>query len=645
MRLFADVPSVYRQETFRIVWQCGRCRSANGANYMADLEEFERPRWLKDLVRFLPLKSQFVLSGNVRDLQIAQTAGTVAPVPLVHALHIELAKQGYGATATYDLVSGFRAFGTTDSEAATSRQMLQRAGLTLDPSGVAPAGPALLIETLPRFLALDGAPVALVVDFASRLLVRADTPSETEQRLFTHALVHAHRAQARPAGLNRAPAFNTVFWIVEREGSLPDWLTIDNPRIRSIVIPKPDRAARAVIAPALLRHMPNGQDLPSEQAEALRRELVDSTEGLLLHDMTAISQLARREGIAVTKVADAVRHYKIGVTEDPWGKIPREVIRHGHATINQRVKGQDHAVVHLLDIIKRAITGVGSVRRGGRPRGVAFLAGPTGVGKTELAKTVTRLLFNDETAYIRFDMSEFSAEHADQRLVGAPPGYVGYDAGGELTNAIRERPFSVVLFDEIEKAHPRILDKFLQVLDDGVLTSGRGERVYFSEALILFTSNLGIYRTGADGERVLNVSDEEDYDTVRSKVRGEIDRYFKQVINRPELLNRMGENIIVFDFIRSDVAREILDGMIYDTLADLAKQGLTVRVAPSAQQALSELCLADLSNGGRGIRNKVEAHFINPLARLLFESGVKPGISIEISAVTPGKVTRLEAVP
>ena len=116
------------------------------------------------------------------------------------------------------------------------------------------------------------------------------------------------------------------------------------------------------------------------------------------------------------------------------------------------------------------------------------------MGKTELAKTVTSLLFNDESSYIRFDMSEFSAEHADQRLIGAPPGYVGYDAGGELTNAIREKPFSVVLFDEIEKAHPRILDKFLQVLDDGVLTSGRGERVYFSEALILFTSNLGIYR-------------------------------------------------------------------------------------------------------------------------------------------------------
>jgi energy-coupling factor transporter ATP-binding protein EcfA2 len=602
-----------------------------------------KPRWLRDLIRFLPLKSQFVLSGNVRDLQIVHgsMAGLV-PVPLVQAIHTELQAQGYGATITYDLVSGFKAFGTTESELSAGRQALQRLNLTLDPSGSADAaGAAVLQDVLGRFIALDGPPVGLVIDFASRLLVRADLPSEAEQRLFSHALVHAHRANARPVGPSRIPAFNTVLWIVEREASLPDWLTIDNPRIRSIPIARPDRHARSVLAPSLLRHMPQGQELPAEQFAKIERELVDQTEGLLLLDLTAISQLAKREGITVTKVADAVRHYKIGVTEDPWARIPRDAIENGHAAIAKRVKGQDHAVVHLLDIIKRAITGVGSQRRGGRPRGVAFLAGPTGVGKTELAKSVTELLFNDESAYIRFDMSEFSAEHADQRLIGAPPGYVGYDAGGELTNAIRERPFSVVLFDEIEKAHPRILDKFLQVLDDGVLTSGRGERVYFSEALILFTSNLGIYKAGTDGERVANVTTSDNFDTVRAKVRAEIERHFKQVINRPELLNRMGENIIVFDFIRENIAREILGGMIGGTLDDLVRQGITVTLSLEVRDAMETLCLADLSNGGRGIRNRVEAHLVNPLARLIFEKNARPGATLAITGIEHGKITQL----
>jgi hypothetical protein len=132
-------------------------------------------------------------------------------------------------------------------------------------------------------------------------------PSEAEQRLFAHALVHAHRATARDVGPSRTPAFNTVLWIVEREGSLPDWLTIDNPRVRSIPIAKPDRYARSVPAPSLLRHLPHGPELPMDQLAKLERELVDQTEGLLLLDLTAISQLARHEGIPVTKITDAVR--------------------------------------------------------------------------------------------------------------------------------------------------------------------------------------------------------------------------------------------------------------------------------------------------------------------------------------------------
>nr|WP_246426014.1 AAA family ATPase [Sphingomonas kyeonggiensis] len=291
----------------------------------------------------------------------------------------------------------------------------------------------------------------------------------------------------------------------------------------------------------------------------------------------------------------------------------------------------------MLDIVKRAATGIGGGGRGGRPRGIAFLAGPTGVGKTELAKTVTELLFGDESAYIRFDMSEFSAEHADQRLIGAPPGYVGYDVGGELTNAVRERPFSVVLFDEIEKAHPRILDKFLQILDDGVLTSGRGDRVYFSEALIIFTSNLGIYSTAPDGGRVANVTPDQPFEEVRSRVRAEIANHFKLVLNRPEILNRFGENVIVFDFIRPAVAEEIFASMVRSVLADAAASGHRVDLSPEASETLRHLCTADLSNGGRGIRNQIEAHLINPLARALFDRGGEGPVTVV--AVEPGTVT------
>ena len=196
-----------------------------------------------------------------------------------------------------------------------------------------------------------------------------------------------------------------------------------------------------------------------------------------------------------------------------------------------------------------------------------------------------------------------------------------------------------MLFDEIEKAHPRILDKFLQVLDDGVLTSGRGDRVYFSEAFIVFTSNLGIYSHGPSGERIANVTPDETFETVKRKVRAEIEKHFKSVLNRPEILNRIGENIIVFDFIRPEVADEIFDQMVDALLNDVGSLGFDVSLSKSARATLRGLCLADLSNGGRGIRNQVEAHLINPLSRALFDSDAQTGRRYEVQEIITGAST------
>lgn len=598
---------------------------------------FQRPRWLRDLLRFLPLKSQFVLSGNVRDLQISQVNGTAAAQPLVAMLAKELQEAGFANVLGYDPVAGFRVL-TTPAEApvnaaATLMEFSLQAGVT----GIAPAGLELFAQTLERVVTRQDAPIALIADFASRLVIRSDSLTAAEQQAFTRALVLAHQARARPYGTPPRPFFNSVIWVVEKEGDLPDWLLVDNPRIRHVPVAKPDHQTRRTLAASLLRALDGFKNATPKIRKDALDAFVEQTEGLLLVDLTAIAQLGRSDGIEFSRIADAVRRYKVGVTDDPWVRIDRDKIRLGTEFISSRVKGQPHAVTHTLDIVKRAVTGIGAPGRGGRPRGVLFLAGPTGVGKTELAKTLTSLLFGDDTAYIRFDMSEFSAEHADQRLIGAPPGYVGYDVGGELTNAIREKPFSVVLFDEIEKAHPRILDKFLQILDDGVLTSGRGDRVYFSEAFIVFTSNLGIYRLDDTGARIVNVSPEDSFADVREKVRAEIEHHFKTVLNRPEILNRIGDNILVFDFIRPSIADEIFDAMVARVLSDVAvNQHIDIALDEPSRAQLQELCLADLSNGGRGIRNKVETHLVNPLARAFFECAPAPRSAFEIKDLSIG---------
>ena len=173
---------------------------------------------------------------------------------------------------------------------------------------------------------------------------------------------------------------------------------------------------------------------------------------------------------------------------------------------------------------------------------------------------------------------------------------------------MKQRPFSVILFDEIEKAHPRLLDKFLQILEDGRLTDGRGDTVYFSESVIVFTSNLGIFVEDENGERIQNVRPEDPYDEVEAKVRSAIEDHFKFRLSRPEILNRIGDNIVVFNFIGRDSARQILGGMLSNVVARVkAEHKLDLSISPSAMERIESWCLKDLSNGGRGVGNRLES--------------------------------------
>jgi ATP-dependent Clp protease ATP-binding subunit ClpA len=416
--------------------------------------------------------------------------------------------------------------------------------------------------------------------------------------------------------------FNPVFWLLDSIHDLPPWLVVGGERNRAVSVALPDRDDRQRSAALLATDL--AQSLTGDALQKAIDRFAIGSDGLTLKEMSAIAHIAADRDVSIDDIGDAIRYYKVGVTDNPWGSaLVRQSIAQGEAAIGSHVIGQDAAVRQTLDILIRSVMGLHGAQvssSSNRPRGVLFFAGPTGVGKTELAKSVSRLIFGHEDSCVRFDMSEFSAEHSEARLIGAPPGYIGHDAGGELVNAIRQRPFSVLLFDEIEKAHPRILDKFLQILEDGRLTDGRGDTVYFSESILIFTSNLGIVRKRGDGrDPEILVRRGDDPEAVRTTIRAEISRHFREELSRPELLNRIGENVVVFDFITDEVAAQIFAKLVRNVSERVLRMlDLRIEFGPGVYDRLFEICRANLDDGGRGIGNMIEVALVNPLARELF---------------------------
>jgi ATP-dependent Clp protease ATP-binding subunit ClpB len=284
----------------------------------------------------------------------------------------------------------------------------------------------------------------------------------------------------------------------------------------------------------------------------------------------------------------------------------------------QRVVGQQAAISAVSDAIRRNKAGLSDV---GRPMGVFIFLGPTGVGKTELAKTLADYLFNDEKALTRIDMSEYMEKHTVSRLIGAPPGYVGYDEGGQLTETVRRRPYSVILFDEIEKAHPDVFNVLLQLFDEGRLTDGQGRLVDFRNTLIILTINIG--------SEMIQAADDV------AAVRPGIDALMKATF-KPEFLNRIDETI-VFNRLGKKEIRSIVDIQLRALERRLKEQKVSLVVSDRARVRLGELGY-DPQFGARPLKRTVQNLVQNPLAKRLIAGEIKQGDTVEVDVGKEGFV-------
>jgi ATP-dependent Clp protease ATP-binding subunit ClpB len=297
----------------------------------------------------------------------------------------------------------------------------------------------------------------------------------------------------------------------------------------------------------------------------------------------------------------------------------KEKLLRMEAQLSKRVVGQAEAVKAVSTAVRRARAGLQDPNR---PIGSFMFLGPTGVGKTELTKALAEYLFDDEAALVRIDMSEYMEKHSVARLIGAPPGYVGYEEGGALTEVVRRRPYQVVLFDEIEKAHPDVFNVLLQVLDDGRLTDGQGHTVDFRNTLIVMTSNLG-------SEFLASQPEGQDTDAVRDQVMTVVRAHF-----RPEFLNRVDE-IILFHRLQKREMTTIVDIQMARLAKLVEDRKITIALEPSAREWLAEKGW-DPAYGARPLKRVIQKSVQDPLAELMLSGRIKDGDKIVISAGKQG---------
>jgi ATP-dependent Clp protease ATP-binding subunit ClpB len=324
------------------------------------------------------------------------------------------------------------------------------------------------------------------------------------------------------------------------------------------------------------------------------------------------------EAVTADHVAQIVSRWT-GIPVDRMLEGEREKLLKMEEQIGKRVVGQAEAVRSVSTAVRRARAGLQDPNR---PIGSFMFLGPTGVGKTELTKALAQFLFDDESALIRIDMSEYMEKHSVARLIGAPPGYVGYDEGGALTEAVRRRPYQVVLFDEIEKAHPDVFNVLLQVLDDGRLTDGQGRTVDFRNTLIVMTSNLG-------SEYLVNQPEGQDTEAVREQVMGEVRAHF-----RPEFLNRVDE-IILFHRLKRENMGSIVDIQIKRLAKLLEDRKIAIVLDAKARDWLAEKGY-DPAYGARPLKRAIQKAVQDPLAELILSGKVKDGEKVAISAGKQG---------
>ena len=578
--------------------------------------------WIRNLRDTLKHYPVLILHGNVRDKYIDEEDRVYENLTALLKHIRSLLPQAFEKTIFYDAVEHERQENATDPSGLSSPPMPGASRSDLDATAPRAGGdslipPSRVFARWNRMLRQSEHNHFIVVFYLDKVVPFKSSLTFEEMQ----TLLWLEKA------IENIQPNHRLILVALQDSFVPVELYLHAPNCRILPVPMPDKLDRLSYV----------QHRLGNKLQEYHELLADLTDGLFLRDVERIvREVSRSESASLNEVRRMVNKYRIGEQEDYWEALDIKKLSSAMTWFEKEegVKGQKEPIRRLVQMLCLARAGLSGIASGARakPKGVLFFAGPTGVGKTYLAKKLAKFLFSSEDAFLRFDMSEYKEEHTVSKLIGSPPGYVGYERGGVLTNAVRERPFCVILFDEIEKAHPRIMDIFLQILDDGRLMDSRGQTVFFTESIIIFTSNLGTRTTDSLGrsidereqlETILGdqtLSDEERQRRVREHFVQCVEHFFMYEISRPELLNRIGHNIVPFNYIHSeDVQREIVSSHLQRIKQDFEEQYKKRGYSLEWQSDVVDWLVKKHSErialfGGRGITNAIEQEIVVPLS-------------------------------
>lgn len=563
------------------------------------------------------IKKCVMIDGNVGDVYLDENNKLVTLREFLENMFKEM---NYKDIVYWDRVEG--ASGAVDKLTLTDEVEVEGDSYSFDDEEETPKNqqglfksPAEILNVVYRNIIDRKKKVAFIINW-SEYLFSTNGLSEDERQNIT--LLGKALKDRKVDYLSEDCNESVVIIILNKASGIPLSFYQGNPEVAIVTLQKPDREERKQI----IEKIEDSFDvkLKSGTSSLLDNENIDCID--MLEDFTnrEIIQLARMSRKENKMTFEKLFYlFKYGEKENPWEKLEQSRVKNIKKELSERVVGQGEAIEKIEKTVVKAymgLTGLHKTSSRSMPKGVFFFVGPTGVGKTELSKALAKFLFGDEQACIRFDMSEYAQENSDQKLIGAAPGYVGYEEGGQLTNAIKEHPFSVVLFDEIEKAakpNPRILDIFLQILEDGRLTDSKGETVYFSDTIIIFTSNLGANE----------VQQSEDKEGVAKEFIRIVKEYFDQELKRPELLGRIGyNNIVPFNFINNkEFQYKICKSKLKPVIRGIEEKYKLELEFEKEMEAINYILSAvDSSKGGRDILNAINDQLLDPLAMYLFEN-------------------------